>query len=267
MTASTKPVLAGPRPFAIAHRGSKLLWPENTMVAFDQAHDAGLRWLETDLHLSLDGHLVCIHDDTVDRTTNAIGVVSDFTANELSALDAAFRFEVTGNHPYRGQGHGVPTLEDLACEFDDCRLVVDLKQDGLAAALWGLIRRLDIAERIIVGSFSDRRLSEFSQVSGGGVATSAGPKDVARALAAAAVKIPPLLADALQVPVNARGVPIVTARSVQKFHEAGYQVHVWTVNSSKQMHRLLDLGVDAIITDRPDTLKAVMIERGIWNGG
>jgi glycerophosphoryl diester phosphodiesterase len=266
VTTSTKPVLAGPRPFAIAHRGSKLIWPENTMMAFSHAHESGLRWIETDLHVSRDGHVVCIHDDTVDRTTNASGPVSDFTAAELGVLDAAFHFDVAGDRPYRDQGHGVPTLEDLATEFDDCRLVVDLKQDGLTPVLWELIRRLDIADRVIVGSFSDRRLSEFRQISDGAVATSAGPRAVARALAAAALTTPPLLADALQVPVSARGVPIVTARSVSKFHKAGYQVHVWTVNSSKQMHRLLDLGVDAIITDRPDALKAVMIERGVWTG-
>ncbi len=236
------------------------------MMAFGHAHDSGLRWLETDLHLSSDGHVMCIHDDTVDRTTNGTGPVSDFAAADLQLLDAAFRFEVNGDHPYRHQGHGVPTFEDVVTEFADCRFVVDLKQDGLAEPLWELIRRLDIADRIIVGSFSDRRLAEFRDVSGGAVATSAGPKAVARALAAAAVKTPPLLADALQVPVNAKGVPIVTSRSVSKFHDAGYQVHVWTVNSSKQMHRLLDLGVDAIITDRPEALKAVMIERGVWTG-
>lgn len=266
MTNHVKPALAGPRPFAIAHRGSKLMWPENTMLAFAHAHDSGLRWLETDLHLSSDGSVMCIHDDTVDRTTDATGAVSDFTAAELGSLDAAFRFEVDGDYPYRDRGYGVPTLEELVTEFDDCRLVVDLKQDGLARPVWDLIRRLDLADRIIVGSFSDRRLAEFRSVSGGGVATSAGPRAVARALASAAVKTPPRLADALQVPVNARGVPIVTARSVRKFHDAGYQVHVWTVNSSKLMHRLLDLGVDAIITDRPDALKAVMIERGVWTG-
>lgn len=235
-------------------------------MAFGHAHDSGLRWLETDLHLSSDGHVMCIHDDTVDRTTDGTGPVSKFAAAELEVLDAAYRFEVAGDHPYRDQGHGVPTLEQLATKFDDCRLVVDLKEDGLAQPVWDLIRGLDMADRVIVGSFSDRRLREFRDVSGGAVATSAGPRAVARALAAAAVKTPPLLADALQVPVTARGVPIVTSRSVEKFHEAGYQVHVWTVNSSKQMHRLLDLGVDAIITDRPDALKAVMIERGVWTG-
>jgi glycerophosphoryl diester phosphodiesterase len=242
------------------------MWPENTMLAFGHAHESGLRWLETDLHQSADGHLMCIHDDTVDRTTDGTGSVSDFTAADLEALDAAYEFEIEGDHPYRNQGHGVPTLEDVVNQFDDCRLVVDLKEDGLAESVWALIRRLDIADRIIVGSFSDRRLAQFRSVSGGAVATSAGPRAVVRALAASTVKTPPLLADALQVPVNARGVPIVTARSVEKFHAAGYQVHVWTVNSSKQMHRLLDMSVDAIITDRPDALKAVMIERGVWTG-
>ncbi len=236
------------------------------MLAFGHAYDAGLRWMETDLHLTSDGQVVCIHDDTVDRTTDGSGPVWDFAMSELSELDAAYTFEVSGDHPYRGQGHAVPSLEEVATTFEDSRLVVDLKQDGLVDPLWQLIKRLDIAERVIVGSFSDRRLAEFREVTGGAVATSAGPRAVARALAAAAVRTPPLLADALQVPVSARGIRIVTPRSVERFHRAGYQVHVWTVNSSKQMHRLLEIGVDAIITDRPDALKAVMIERGVWTG-
>lgn len=261
-----RPVLSGPLPFAIAHRGSKLLWPENTWLAFRNATEVGFKWLETDLHLSRDGHLMCIHDSTLDRTTDRSGPVSELTRAELESVDAAFHFEVGGEFPERGNHHGVPSLEDMLDEFDDCRFVVDLKQDGLERPLWELISRLGVENRLIVGSFSDSRLREFRSVSGGAVATSAGPRAVARALASAALFSPPLLADALQVPVAAGGIPIVTERSVRKFHAAGYQVHVWTVNSSKQMHRLLDLGVDAIITDRPESLKAVLIERGAWTG-
>ncbi len=263
---SGRTVLSGSLPFAIAHRGSKLLWPENTRLAFANAIEVGFRWLETDLHLSHDGHLMCIHDSTLDRTTERSGPVSELTRAELESIDAAFRFEIGGEFPERGNRHGVPSLEDVIAEFSDSRFVVDLKQDGLAEPLWKLITRLGVEDRVIVGSFSDRRLREFRSISHGTVATSAGPRAVARALASAALFSPPLLADALQVPVAARGIPVVTERSVRKFHAAGYQVHVWTVNSSKQMHRLLDLGVDAIITDRPEALKAVLIERGAWTG-
>lgn len=265
-TSEIPAVLRGPRPFAIAHRGSKLLWPENTRLAFASAVDAGFRWLETDLHMSSDGHIMCIHDSTLDRTTDQTGPVSALTRAELARVDAAHHFESEGDFPERGRGHGVPALDDMLAEFSDCRFVVDLKQDSLAQSLWALISRLGVEERVIVGSFSDRRLREFRSISQGAVATSAGPRAVARVLATATVLSPPLLADALQVPMAARGIPIVTERSVRRFHDAGYQIHVWTVNSSKQMHRLLGMGVDAIITDRPETLKAVMIERGAWTG-
>ena len=259
-------VLRGARPFAIAHRGSRLLWPENTRLAFASAVDAGFRWLETDLHLSSDGHLMCIHDSMLDRTTDRTGPVTELTRAELTKVDAAYHFDSDRDFPERGTGLGVPALEDMLLEFPHCRFVVDLKQDGLAQSLWALISRLGVEERVIVGSFSDRRLREFRSISHGAVATSAGPRAVARVLATATVLNPPLLADALQVPMAARGLPIVTERSVRRFHDAGYQIHVWTVNSSKQMHRLLDMGVDAIITDRPEALKAVMIERGTWTG-
>lgn len=259
-------VLEGETPFAIAHRGSRLLWPENTLLAFENAHDAGFRWLETDLHMTSDGVLVCLHDDTVDRTTDGKGPVHRYSFDELRALDAGHAFVLDGAFPYRGAGLSVPSLEEVALTFDDCRLVLDLKQKGLVAPLWDLIRRLGIEDRVIVGSFSDRRLREFRRVTGGAVATSAGPAAVLRSLTGGRVRPLRKLADALQIPPSYRGIALVTLGSVRRFHAAGYQVHVWTVNSSKQMHRLLDFGVDGIITDRPDALKAVMIERGEWTG-
>lgn len=261
-----RPVLAGERPFAIAHRGSRLIWPENTMLAFGQAYESGFRWIETDLHLSSDGVVTCIHDSTVDRTTDGKGPVSAFSSEELARLDAGYQFEIAGNHPYRDRGWGVPTLEEVLTTYHDARFVVDLKEAGLAGPVWELLQAVEAVDRVIVGSFSDRRLSEFRDLSGGRVATSAGRLSVARTLARSKARTSPRLADALQVPANFRGVPVVTPSSVDRFHAVGYQVHVWTVNTSKQMNKLLDMGVDGIITDRPDMLKAVLIERGQWTG-
>ena len=260
-------VLEGETPFAIAHRGSRLLWPENTMLAFGNAFDAGFRWMETDLHVTSDGVIVCIHDDTVNRTTDGHGRVSRFTFDQLQALDAGHSFEVDGEFPHRGAGVTVPSLEELATTFSECRLVVDLKQDGLSEPLWDLISQHRLEDRIIVGSFSDRRLKEFRRISDGAVATSAGPVAVARALTGGRIGEPKRLADALQIPTSYLGLSLVSESSVRRMHAADYQVHVWTVNSFRQMHRLLDMGVDGIITDRPDALKAVLIERGQWTGG
>lgn len=253
-------------PFGIAHRGSRVLWPENTMVAFAGATDLGFEWLETDLHLTSDGVLVCFHDDTLDRTTDRHGPVSALTAAELGRIDAGHHHVAEKDHPFRAQGIGVPTLEELVVTFPDVKVIVDLKEDGLVGALWRLVERLSLHERLVVGSFSDRRLKEFRKISGGSVATSTGPVRSVFAVAGAAAGRAPRLADAVQFPVRVGPLPPLTRRTVASFHRAGYQAHVWTVNDAKEMHRFYDIGVDAVITDRPDLLREVLRERGHWRG-
>lgn len=261
------PVLSGSRPFAIAHRGSRLLWPENTMPAFRGATELGFQWLETDLHLTADGVIVCLHDDHLDRTTDASGPVWEFTSHALAQVDAGYRFVWDGATPYRGTGVRIPTLETVATVFGDCRLVVDLKQDGLAGPLAELIGDLGLEDRLVVGSFSDRRLREFRVRSKGRVATSTGTRESARRWAAATMgrRVPPTAV--LQVPLRQRNVPVVTRRTMAAFHRAGAQVHVWTINDPAWMEALLDMSVDGIITDRPDLLREVMVRRGVWTGG
>lgn len=263
---SLPPVLAGPYPHAIAHRGSRVLWPENTMVAFSGAFELGFWWLETDLHLTRDGVVVCFHDDTLERTTDATGPVIERTLAELKQVDAGYRFYSEGGYPYRGAGVKIPTLEEVVTTFPAVRVVVDLKQDGLEEPLADLIARLDLWDRLVVGSFSDERLQRFRVVTDYRVATSGGPEEIRRALSAAREgrEIPDPEADALQVPSRYRGIRIITRDTVAAFKEKGYRVHVWTVNSPQQMHRLLDLGVGGLITDRPDLLRDVLRSRGVW---
>lgn len=261
-----RPVLDGPLPHAIAHRGSRLLWPENTMRAFRGAVELGYRWLETDLHITRDGVLVCLHDDTVDRTTDGSGFVWDLTFAELGRLDAGYRFEERSVRPRRGSGLTVPSFAELMAAFDDIRVIVDLKQDGLEAPLARAVEDLDLWDRLIVGSFSDERLRRFRDLTGGRVATSTGSSVTRSLWKRSWFGTPAPVADAIQVPVWYRGLPIVNARTVVGFHRGGFQVHVWTVNRAARMRRLLDAGVDGIITDRPDVLRDVLIERGRWTG-
>ncbi|MDX1449518.1 MAG: glycerophosphodiester phosphodiesterase family protein, partial [Acidimicrobiia bacterium] len=121
-------------------------------------------------------------------------------------------------------------------------------------------------DRLVVGSFSDRRLRQFRRLSGGSVATSTGPRNSVVAVAGATVWRAPRLADAVQFPVRVGPLAPLTRRTVAAFHRSGYQAHVWTVNDKSEMHRFYDLGVDAVITDRPDLLREVLIERGSWSG-
>ena len=247
-------------PFGVAHRGSRLLWPENTMVAFAGAVDLGFNWLETDLHLTSDGVVVCLHDDDLDRTTDGHGPVSSSTIGEVTSLDAGFHHGTPHDHPFRGEGIGIPTLEELVTTFPSARLIVDLKQDGLEAPVWRLIQRHDLHERLVVGSFSGRRLARFRRLSGGSVATSTGPVRSVVAWAGALAGRAPKLGDAVQLPHRFGVLRPITPRSIRGFQNGGLQVHVWTVNDEPTMRGLLSAGVDAIITDRPDLLGPILDE-------
>lgn len=253
-------------PVPIAHRGSRTLWPENTDVSFRGAYELGYRHFETDLHITSDGALVCIHDDTVDRTTNGSGPVDRFTSSQLRDLDAGFRHRTDDGFAFRGQGVRVPTLDWLLETFPDTSLVLDMKVDGLAGPLAALVDDLNAYDRLIVGSFSDSRLAEFRDITDGRVPTSSGPA-LARlwVLASRVGRGVPGDASALQLPTQLRGVRVVDEKLVGAAHEAGLQVHVWTVNERHEMVRLLDMGVDGLVTDRGDILKSVLIGRGEWH--
>lgn len=246
----------------MAHRGSGLLWPENTMVAFQGAVDLGYRYLETDLQMTRDGVLVTIHDDTVDRTTDGAGFVSDHSLEELRSLDAGYRFERDGDHPHRGRGVRVPTLEEVATTYADGVFSLDLKSDGMEAALVDLIRRLDLWDRVVVGSFSGSRLRRFRALADRPVATSAGPSEILRFVTAARTGLPYRpRADSLQVPVKDHGITIVNPRTVRAARRLEVPLIVWTINHLAEMEGLLDLGVDGLITDRPDLLRTLLAER------
>lgn len=251
---------------AIAHRGSRVLWPENTDTSFQGAYDMGYRHFETDLHLTADGILVCFHDPTVDRTTEATGRVEDFSLAELQSLDAGYRHGTSDGFSFRDSGARVPTLEWLLTTFPDVSVVVDLKCDGLAGPLAELVDGIDAHERLIVGSFSDARIAEIQQITEMRVPVSSGP-GLARLWVLASRVGRGVGGDiaALQLPARLRGVRVVDEKLVAAAHAADLHVHVWTVNETSEMHRFLDMGVDGLITDRPDRLKDVMIERRLWN--
>ena len=257
-----RPYLSHEHPIRFAHRGSRVLWPENTMVAFQGTADLGYRYIETDVHVSRDGRVVVFHDDRLERLTDGTGKVWDRDWDDLRSLDAAHRFDPDRGFPLRGTGVGIPLLEEALAAFPDCLFNLDLKQAGIEEAVAAEAARLDAEERVLVGAFRDRRVRRFRRASGGRVATAAGPAEVLAAMAAARRQRPASgPADAYQVPPSAGGIAVVGPRFVEAAHAGGKQVHVWTINDPAEMHRLLDLGVDGIVTDRPDVLNAVLEER------
>ena len=258
----TRGYLAHEHPLRFAHRGSRVLWPENTMAAFQGAADLGYVHIETDIHATRDRRIVVFHDDRLERLTDGAGLVWDWRWEDLRRLDAAHHFDAASGYPMRGGGERIPLLEEVLATWPHIQFNLDLKQTGIEEPLWDEIERLAAHDRVLVGAFQDRRVRAFRRVSGGSVATAAAPSEVLRAMAAARlgrrVRGP---YDAIQVPERARGLAVVTARLVEAAHAGGKQVHVWTVNDPADMGRLLDLGADGIVTDRPDLLNEVVQER------
>jgi glycerophosphoryl diester phosphodiesterase len=252
------PFLDTPTPVVIAHRGASGDAPENTLEAFQAAVDAGCRYLETDAHVTRDGVVVAFHDHRLDRATDRRGVIEQMTIAEVEQADAGHRLPA-----FRGQGVKVPRLEEVLTRWPDARVIIDPKTDGATEPVCALLERLDAWDRVCLGAFSDRRVQRVRQLSRGRACTSMGPAATATAVisAAASGRMPRLGADCLQVPIRERGVRIVTERFVQAARRARLPVQVWTVDEPRTMHYLLDIGVDAIMTNRPRVLFDVLAAR------
>lgn len=252
------------RLLVIAHRGGAGLWPENTLYAFERAGAMGVDVIETDVRVTADGELVVFHDESVERTTDGTGRVGSMTLAELKRLDAAYRFSPDGGRsfPLRGSGVTVPTLREVFATHPHMRFNIEPKQAAvpLAAPLCRLIREQGMTERVIVGSFSGTTLGEFRRECPE-VATSAATGEVASFLtlngAGLAASYSPAM-QALQVPERAGALRVLTRDFVEAAHDHNLRVHAWTVNAEGDMRRLIELGVDGIMTDYPDRLLRVL---------
>jgi len=248
--ATTWPFLDHPGPLAFAHRGGAGAWPENTMAAFENAVGLGYRYLETDVHVTADGKLVAFHDDVLDRVTDRRGRIADLPWSEVGAA--------------RVDGHAIPLLADILDAWPGVRVNIDAKHDAAVAPLVEVIGRHTAHDRVCVAAFSDRRLARFRRLTDGGVCTAAGPAGIARLRLASFGPPGRRPAGCAQVPVHFGRVRIVDPSFVRACHRRGLQVHVWTIDEAAEMERLLDLGVDGIMTDHPAVLKEVLSARGQW---
>jgi glycerophosphoryl diester phosphodiesterase len=255
---------AGSRPLVIAHRGGAGLWPENTLYAFERALRAGADVIEMDVRATADGALVVIHDASVERTTDGVGRVGALTLAELKRLDAAFRWSPDGGRtfPLRGRGVGVPTLEEVFERFPAARFVIEPKQDApsAVAALCRAIRARGMTDKVLLGSFRTSLVSEFRRECPE-VATSGDPAEVSKFLALERAGLEGSYSPTMQallVPEHLRGWRVLTRSFVEAAHGRNLEVHAWTVNDAGDMRRLLDLGVDGIITDYPDRLASLL---------
>ncbi len=248
-------------PLAFAHRGGSLqgddVGLENSLFAFQAAVDLGYTHVETDVHATKDGVLVAFHDPTLTRMTDTDGIIEELTYAELS------RARIGGREP-------IPRLEELLTSWPRLRLNIDAKSPRAVHLLARAIAEHQAWDRVCVASFSPRALRLLRRLLGPRVATAYSPVGVAallvlptRLLRARALGS---VGQAAQVPVRRGRLEIVTPRFLDRAHVLGKQVHVWTINAPEEMSRLLDLGVDGIITDRIVALRDVYQARGIWRG-
>lgn len=244
-------------PLAFAHRGGAgtagNVGIENSLAAFSHAYALGYRYLETDVRCSLDGVVYAVHDASLERLTGSTDSVHVLTSDALDLL------RLDGREPF-------VRLQTLYETFPDARLNIDVKSEDAVAATCAVVEAQGAVERTCLCSFSHARLSRI-RATLPAVATSASRRE---AICVKFLPLPvlrrwaPLGAICLQVPARRGPLAVVTARFLRRAHALGLQVHVWTIDDPAEMHRLLDLGVDGIITDRTDVLKDVLVDRGSW---
>jgi glycerophosphoryl diester phosphodiesterase len=246
------------RPLIFAHRGGSKLAPENTIAAFDTGMACGADGLELDVQLSADDIPVVIHDATLDRTTDGTGPVSDRTAAQLAEVDAGYHFAPDRGFPFRGRGQGIPTLVEVLTRYPRARLIVEVKGRSPRAGqiVARLLREHGAVDRACVGSFQPATV-EAVRAFDPAIVTSASEPESRRTLyrswfAWPSAPFRPYAA--FQVPERAGRLRVVSPRFVRQVHREGQVLQVWVVDAPEQARKLLDWGVDGLITDRPDVL-------------
>ncbi|MEI8082368.1 MAG: glycerophosphodiester phosphodiesterase [Actinomycetes bacterium] len=261
MTNQRSPFGLQPFPIALAHRGGAREAPENSRAAFEHAYELGFRYFETDVRATLDGVVMVFHDAGLSRVSDGFGRISALPYSEVK------RAKISGSSP-------IMTLEELLQEFPDTFLNIDVKDIHTLDPFVDLVHRLEVQQRICVASFSATRLRTLRRRLGTQVGVSLAPPEILGLMAASRLgPMSPIMnlglppnATCVQIPMKHNGVPILSEHLIAEAHRRGLAVHVWTIDDEETMNRLLDWGVDGIMTDRPTLLKAVMSSRGYWPG-
>ncbi|WP_202865755.1 glycerophosphodiester phosphodiesterase [Kribbella turkmenica] len=241
-------------PIAMAHRGGALhpdnIGYENSLRAFEHAVKLGYRYLETDLHATSDGVVIAFHDHRLDRVTDRTGVVAELPWSEVG------KAKINGHEP-------IPRLDELLEQFPETKFNLDIKADNGLLPTAAVLRAADAIDRVCVSSFSQSRVRRIRRELGPALCTGYG--DWETALIRFLPFPLPSRGGCLQIPERYGPLRVLTPGLIRRAHAAGKQVHPWTIDDPATMHRLLDAGVDGLITDRTDILRDVLIERGEWH--
>lgn len=248
----------------IAHQGGDGVWPGETMFAYQNARDLGVDVLEMDIHITADKKLILMHDETVDRTTDGTGEIESMKLDELKKLDAAYDWSPDGGqtYPYRGKGLKVATLEEVFQAFPEMRMTIEVKRSArsMTKPFCDLIREYNMQDKVLVASFYDERLKEFRDECPG-IATSSAKNETTVFVLLTKAFLGGFYSPkffALQVPEESGGITVMTPGFVRAAHARNLAVEPWTINDEETMRKLIEWGVDGIITDRPDILIKVL---------
>lgn len=261
-----------PEVLVIAHRGGRGLAPEGTLTAFDHAVSLGADVLEFDTHLTKDGHLVVIHDNTVDRTTNGTGKINEMTLEEVQDLDAGYQFtNEKDEYAFRDQGIYIPTVEEVFQKYPNMRFLIELKDtnvpemyEEMIQELWHLIQNYQMEDNVMVGSFAHEINERFEEVSKGNIPIGAGEEEVRDFATKHVARLNGLAAsnvDSLQLPTEGDGFDLTSKNIIQSAKARNISVYYWTINNKETMNELIDKKVNGIMTDYPDLLIEVLEER------
>lgn len=246
------PYLQGADFICFAHRGGALENPENSRRAFAAAVGLGYRYIETDVQATADGAVVVFHDDALDRVTDTAGVIAELPFAEVRAA------RIDGTEP-------IMTLEEALESFPDTRFNIEVKIEAALVPTLEIVQRMACLDRICLASSSGARVARMRRMAGPGLCTNAPTREAAMLVFAGwGLPTPPPRAQCAQVPVVQWGVRVVTPRFIRSCNRRGVQVHVWTIDDEAQMRRLIRMGVNGLMTDRPRLLRKVAMEEGVW---
>ncbi|TFE00259.1 glycerophosphodiester phosphodiesterase [Jeotgalibacillus salarius] len=259
----TKKFFEGEKPRVFAHRGGAELAPESSFAAFRNAAELGVDGFEIDIRMTKDEELVVFHDQFIDRTTNGAGRISDYTLSELKEFDMGYHFrDLQGEQTYRGKEEKILSLKEALEAFPDHLFNIDMKEDPdtyegslMPSKLWRLIEKLGVEDRVLVTSFYDEQIDRFSLYSQDRVAIGGGENEARKAFSLYRSGFGHLYhpnADAIQIPTKHKSIPLDSKGFIEFLTSLNIKVEYWTVNDVETMDRLLRLGADGIITDRPD---------------
>ena len=250
------------RPHLFAHQGASGEAPSNTLTSFQRAVDLGIVYLETDCHATSDGEVVLCHDPTVDATSDGEGEIASFHYSELQELDAGYRFSPDGKHfPFRGRGVRIPRLAELLERFPEARINLEIKQGELEVVreVIRIIEAADASQRVLLAAAEDEVMRSIRSLAPRTAIGSSLGDLVAFFQAIAEERVERFRPEgmALQMPTEFAGNSLVTPEALAAAHRHGLLVHIWTINDPAEMKRLLEAGVDGVMSDYPEQLLKV----------